>query len=178
MCDGHLGQGKLAAVELVVLAILLLVTTLEMTVSVALVLEESVDGSMILVSQIERTAFAETVTEGRLPSYCDRILWIDKYTEQLLYRSHGEFGISDHKPVSALFKVGSRCVDRYLFAKAYEAVIRSQDLVYNMSLPQATLSTQEEEFGAVRFDDICQDSIVIRKVGFARRIPSKWQCEK
>nr|VZI26765.1 unnamed protein product [Spirometra erinaceieuropaei] len=107
------------------------------------------------------------LTEGRLPSYCDRILWSGKYIEQLLYRSHGEFRISDHKPVSALFKVGSRCVDRYLFAKAYEAVIRSQDLVYNMSLPQATLSTQEVEFGPVRFDDICQDSIVIRNTGIS-----------
>ncbi|VDM01021.1 unnamed protein product [Schistocephalus solidus] len=107
------------------------------------------------------------LTEGRLPSYCDRILWSGKYVEQLLYRSHGDFRVSDHKPVSAFFKVGSRCVDRFLFAKAYEAVIRSQDLVYNMSLPQAALSTQEVEFGPVRFDDIYQDSIIIRNTGIS-----------
>ncbi len=44
--------------------------------------------------------------EGRMPSYCDRILWKGKFVEQVRYQSCPEMTISDHKPVSAYFKIG------------------------------------------------------------------------
>ena len=41
-----------------------------------------------------------------MPSYCDRILWKGKFVEQIRYQSHGDFVLSDHKPISAYFKIG------------------------------------------------------------------------
>ncbi|KAL5102911.1 Inositol polyphosphate 5-phosphatase OCRL [Taenia crassiceps] len=105
------------------------------------------------------------IADGRMPSYCDRILWKGKYVELLCYQSHEDFRLSDHKPVSAYFKIGARCVNQQLFMRAYEAVIRSQDLFYNMLLPQATLSSQEVDFGPVQFEDIRTQTIRLTNTG-------------
>lgn len=131
-----------------------------------------------------------------MPSYCDRILWRGKHVDQIHYRSHDSFRLSDHKPVSAFFKIGvrwrpifikvpcnsenwfkkfslcgvpiqARCVSPRLFMRAYEAGIRCQDLFYNMLLPQATLSTQEVDFGPVLFEDIQQATIQLTNTGHA-----------
>ncbi|EUB55309.1 Inositol polyphosphate 5-phosphatase [Echinococcus granulosus] len=103
--------------------------------------------------------------EGRVPSYCDRILWQGKFVDLLRYQSHEDFRLSDHKPVSAYFKIGARCVNQQLFMRAYEAVIRSQDLFYNMLLPQAALSSQEVDFGPVQFEDIRTQTIRLTNTG-------------
>ncbi|GAV03407.1 hypothetical protein RvY_13835 [Ramazzottius varieornatus] len=45
----------------------------------------------------------------RRPSYCDRILWrtrnASKKAQLIEYRSHMEYNISDHKPVTAVFEI-------------------------------------------------------------------------
>lgn len=56
-------------------------------------------------------------------------------------------------------------MDSHLFNKAYEAVIRSQDLYYNMQLPQASLTSQEVELGAVLFEDIRRKTITLNNTG-------------
>ncbi|THD21973.1 Type II inositol 1 4 5-trisphosphate 5-phosphatase [Fasciola hepatica] len=109
----------------------------------------------------------DTSEKNRIPSYCDRILWCGKHCEALLYRSHHDFVMSDHKPVSGYFKIGARRVNRTLFQRAYEAVVRSQDLVYNLSLPQAQLDNQELEFGPVRFYEVCQQSVTLTNTGLS-----------
>ncbi|KAM3178328.1 hypothetical protein ACTXT7_002774 [Hymenolepis weldensis] len=117
--------------------------------------------------KFDLTTNSYTTAEGRAPSYCDRILWKGKYVEQITYRSHEVFRLSDHKPVSAYFKIGARCVNPRLFIRAYEAGIRCQDLYYNMLLPQATLNTQEVDFGPVLFEDIQQATIKLINTGHA-----------
>ncbi|VDD80178.1 unnamed protein product [Mesocestoides corti] len=105
--------------------------------------------------------------DGRVPSYCDRILWKGKFVEQLQL----DFlmmlfpRLLPHCFFFKLYDIKVRCVDQQLFTKAYEAVIRSQDLFYNMLLPQASLTSQEVEFGPVRFEDIRQQSIVLTNTG-------------
>ncbi|VDP73521.1 unnamed protein product [Echinostoma caproni] len=59
----------------------------------------------------------------------------------------------------------ARRVNRTLFQRAYEAVVRSQDLVYNLSLPQAQLDNQELEFGPVRFYEVCQKTLTLTNTG-------------
>ncbi|GAA50762.1 phosphatidylinositol-bisphosphatase [Clonorchis sinensis] len=103
--------------------------------------------------------------KNRIPSYCDRILWSGKLSELLCYRSHSSFTMSDHKPVSSYFKVGLRRVNRNLFQNIYEAVIRSQDLVYNLSLPQAQLESQDLDFGPVRFYEVSQRTVKLTNTG-------------
>lgn len=63
--------------------------------------------------------------------------------------------------------IQARCVNPRLFIRAYEAGIRCQDLYYNMLLPQATLSTQEVDFGPVLFEDIQQATIKLLNTGHA-----------
>ncbi|VDK41042.1 unnamed protein product [Taenia asiatica] len=115
--------------------------------------------------KFDLTSNSYYTADGRMPSYCDRILWKGKYVEQIRYQSHEDFCLSDHKPVSAYFKIGARCVNQQLFMRAYEAVIRSQDLFYNMLLPQASLSSQEVDFGPVQFEDICTQTIRLTNTG-------------
>ncbi|KAL5963680.1 hypothetical protein TSMEX_008598 [Taenia solium] len=115
--------------------------------------------------KFDLTSNSYYIADGRMPSYCDRILWKGKYVEQLRYQSHEDFRLSDHKPVSAYFKIGARCVNQQLFMRAYEAVIRSQDLFYNMLLPQASLSSQEVDFGPVQFEDIHTQTIRLTNTG-------------
>ncbi|CAL8092610.1 unnamed protein product [Calicophoron daubneyi] len=105
--------------------------------------------------------------KNRIPSYCDRILWRGENCEPLVYRSHMDLKMSDHKPVSGYFMIGVRRVHRQLFQQTYEAVVRSQDLLYNLSLPQAQLDTQEIDFGSVRFYEVSQRTITLKNTGLS-----------
>ncbi|KAH6928558.1 hypothetical protein HPB50_016895 [Hyalomma asiaticum] len=51
------------------------------------------------------TQLWDTSEKQRAPAWCDRILWKGPHVKQLRYSSHESYTLSDHKPVSAYFKV-------------------------------------------------------------------------
>ena len=60
----------------------------------------------------------------RTPAWTDRILWRGENVYQTDYRSHEKLTASDHKPVSALFKVGLRVIDKTRQEKVKEELQR------------------------------------------------------
>lgn len=96
----------------------------------------------------------DTSEKSRIPAWCDRILWRPGFHGDINlmdYRSHNSMRISDHKPVSALFKVGVRVVDVENQRQVLEDVIRKLDRQENENLPQVQLGTTEVIFKDVQF---------------------------
>ena len=69
----------------------------------------------------------DTSDSLRQPAWTDRILWRGEQVFQTDYRSHEKLTVSDHKPVSATFKVGLRVVDRVKRQKVRKAIEEELD---------------------------------------------------
>ncbi len=107
----------------------------------------------------------DTSEKARAPAWTDRILWRGEHIEQQLYRGHWELKISDHKPVSALFKAGIKVVDHAKHRKVYEEVMKELDKMENEFLPQVGVDTTEIEFGQVQFYGDQTQSLAVANTG-------------
>ena len=69
----------------------------------------------------------------RTPAWTDRILWRGENVCQTEYRSHEKLNASDHKPVSASFKLGLRVIDEARREKVREKLQRkiSEETLFN-----------------------------------------------
>ncbi|KAF9109704.1 hypothetical protein BGX27_007295 [Mortierella sp. AM989] len=106
----------------------------------------------------------------RVPSYTDRILWHSKNptkdsVEPYFYKSHMELLISDHKPVSAFFKLKVKTLIHEKQAEVHQAIIRELDKYENECMPDATLSTSGVVFDEVRYLEPKKTSITIKNTG-------------
>jgi len=105
--------------------------------------------------------------KARAPAWCDRILWKGKNIEQLKYQSHPGLKLSDHKPVSGVFSVGIKVVERSKERKVFEEIVRKLDKRENDSLPQVKLAKNEFQFVDVEFMETRYDTLPIANIGQA-----------
>ncbi|CAO3567765.1 unnamed protein product [Mortierella alpina] len=106
----------------------------------------------------------------RVPSYTDRILWRSKDPEKdsvepLYYKSHMDLMLSDHKPVSALFKLKVKTLLHDKQLEVHQAIVRELDRYENECLPDATLSTSNVVFDEVRYLEPKKTSLTLKNTG-------------
>lgn len=107
----------------------------------------------------------DTSEKARAPAWCDRILWKGHGITQLKYRSHPECKLSDHKPVSALFKSQIRVIDPVKYRKTHEEVLKKLDKLENEFLPQVMVDQTEVIFDTVCFLESQSKDIIIANTG-------------
>lgn len=96
--------------------------------------------------------------------------FIEKYHSCIFcFRSHMDLKVSDHKPVSALFKSEISVVDPTKYRKVHEDLLKKMDKHENEFLPQVTVDQTEVTFDLVKFrEPQCRD-IIIANTGVVSR---------
>lgn len=107
----------------------------------------------------------DTSEKARAPAWCDRVLWKGHGIMQKEYRSHPELRISDHKPVSAVFRSQIRVVDPIKYRKTHEEVLKKLDKLENEFLPQVMVDQTEVVFDTVKFLETQIRDIIIANTG-------------
>lgn len=107
----------------------------------------------------------DTSEKARAPAWCDRILYRGKGIHQVGYRSHMEYRMSDHKPVSALFKSDIAVIDEGKQKRVQEEVFKLMDKLENEILPQVTVDQTEVLFGMVKFKEPVTREIIVANTG-------------
>jgi len=101
----------------------------------------------------------------RPPAWTDRVLWKGDNIEQTVYRSHEKLMVSDHKPVSGLFNVGVKVIDRVKRQRIKEDIMKKLDMLENDFLPQVMVDNTDVIYDNVRFIEPCTKSLAIANTG-------------
>ncbi|KAF9352760.1 hypothetical protein BGX34_011996 [Mortierella sp. NVP85] len=107
----------------------------------------------------------------RVPAYTDRVLYrstkgqAKDHVETLFYKSHMELKISDHKPVSAMFKLKVKTLLHDKQAEVHQAIVRELDRYENECMPDATISSFNVVFDEVRYLEPKKNHVIIKNTG-------------
>ncbi|GJQ87262.1 hypothetical protein Trydic_g8772 [Trypoxylus dichotomus] len=107
----------------------------------------------------------DTSEKARAPAWCDRILYRGKGIHQMVYRSHMDYRMSDHKPVSAIFRSDIAVIDETKQKRVQEEVFKLMDKLENEILPQVTVDQTEVLFGMVKFKEPVTREIIVANTG-------------
>lgn len=112
------------------------------------------------------------IEKARIPAWCDRVLWksADKITN-LSYRRH-ELLQSDHRPVSALFQVPIKSIVKEKRQVVLHELLQELDRKENDTIPDASISTTEINFGEVRFGITTTRTFVLENTG---KVLCRWK---
>nr|XP_022289390.1 inositol polyphosphate 5-phosphatase OCRL-1-like isoform X1 [Crassostrea virginica] len=103
--------------------------------------------------------------KSRIPAWCDRILYKGEGIDQVHYTSHPDLLISDHKPVSSLFTIEVKAIDKEKSNKVYEDVMKKLDRLENDYLPQVKLDKTEFQFKDVMFIEKRSEILTVCNTG-------------
>jgi len=101
----------------------------------------------------------------RPPAWTDRVLWRGPGVQQLAYRSHQQLLVSDHKPVSAAFKLEVKVIDRTRRQKIKEEIMKKLDMLENDFLPQVMVDQTDIIFDTVSFIEPTSKTLAIANTG-------------
>lgn len=112
------------------------------------------------------------IEKARIPAWCDRVLWkcSDK-SLNLSYRRH-ELLQSDHRPVSALFQVPIKSVVKEAKTAVLSELLQELDRKENDTIPDASISTSEVNFGDVRFGVTTTRTFTLENTG---KVLCRWK---
>jgi len=103
--------------------------------------------------------------KSRAPAWTDRILWKGDHIAQTAYRSHMKLKVSDHKPVSAVFRTGMKVIDKIRRQKIKEDIMKKLDMLENDFLPQVTVDTTDIIFDTIKFIEPQTRGLIIANTG-------------
>ena len=116
------------------------------------------------------TSEFDTGSDRRPPAWTDRILWKGNCIEQFRYQSHPNFKVSDHKPVSAIFKAGVKFInDEKKHKILNDLFINFTNLEYKQ-LPRVRVSSDDPlqynilHFDVVKFNEPVSKHITIENI--------------
>jgi phosphatidylinositol-bisphosphatase len=114
----------------------------------------------------------DTSEKARPPAWTDRILHRGEGIYQTAYRSHMDIRISDHKPVSGLFKSEISVIDPAKFRRVHEDLLKKMDKLENEFLPQVMVDQTEVVFDLVKFREPQAREIIIANTG---QVPAEFE---
>ncbi|KAF9105739.1 hypothetical protein BGX29_011522 [Mortierella sp. GBA35] len=135
------------------------------------------------------TSTWDSSEKRRVPSYTDRILWRAKdqakdSVEPHFYKSHMELTLSDHKPVSAFFKLKVKTLLHDKQAEVHQAIVKELDRYENECMPDATISSSSVVFDKVRYLEPKKTTITIKntkqfpsRYRFKPKLQDEWFCK-
>eukprot|EP01080_Neovahlkampfia_damariscottae_P010168 gene10168-2588_t len=91
----------------------------------------------------------------RIPAFTDRILFYNNNSiENVKYEAFHEYMSSDHKPISAVFKIWNKQINKSKLIEEESRLIKKFNLIENYLKPQIKLSSTEVSFGSIILKNI------------------------
>jgi inositol polyphosphate 5-phosphatase INPP5B/F len=109
----------------------------------------------------------DTSEKKRIPAYCDRILYLskEKNIKNLLYTSHAEYMVSDHKPVVSVYELFVKETISKKYNAIYSEILKETDKMENSLQMEVSLLSNEFDFGEIKFNQPVTKTLSVKNTG-------------